>query len=61
MWQEFFTAIALVLVIEGILPFLSPGRFRKTLEMVAQIDDAAIRKMGLMTMLLGLVVLYLAR
>jgi uncharacterized protein YjeT (DUF2065 family) len=29
--------------------------------MVAQIDDAAIRKMGLMTMLLGLVVLYLAR
>ena len=61
MWQEFFTAIALVLVIEGILPFLTPDRFRKTLEMVAQIDDAAIRKMGLMTMLLGLVVLYLAR
>jgi len=29
--------------------------------MVAQIDDGAIRKMGLMTMLLGLVVLYLAR
>jgi len=49
------------LVIEGILPFLSPDRFRKTLEMVAQIDDGAIRKMGLMTMLLGLVVLYLAR
>jgi hypothetical protein len=61
MWQEFFTAIALVLVIEGILPFLSPDRFRKTLEMVSQIDDGAIRKMGLMTMLLGLVVLYLAR
>ena len=61
MWQEFFTAIALLLVIEGILPFLNPRGFRDTMRQIAELDEALLRKLGLMAMLLGLILLYLVR
>jgi len=58
-WQVFPAAIALVLVIEGILPFLSPGRWRSMVATVAQLDDASIRRFGLGSMAVGVVLLYL--
>lgn len=57
--QELFVALALVMVIEGIWPFLSPASFRRVLSAVAGEGDAALRVAGLLSMVLGLGVLYL--
>lgn len=61
MWQDLWVALALVLVIEGILPFVNPGGFRKMLHMASEMDDKSLRNTGLFTMLAGLVLLYLVR
>lgn len=58
-WQIFPVALALVFVIEGMLPFLSPGRWRSMIATVLQLDDAGIRRFGLGSMLFGVVLLYL--
>jgi uncharacterized protein YjeT (DUF2065 family) len=58
MWQDLLVALALVLVIEGILPFLSPSRLRNTLRTVAEFDDRTLRTIGLISMLAGVGLLY---
>ena len=58
MWQELGIAIALLLVIEGILPFLNPSLFRQTLEQMQQLPDQHLRVMGLVSMVLGVLLLY---
>lgn len=58
MWQDFFAAMALVLVIEGMLPFIKPETWRKTMGRIAGQPDNALRLMGLMSMLMGVVLLY---
>lgn len=57
-WQVLPVALALVLVIEGLLPFISPRRWRQMVATVAQLEDRLIRNVGLGSMLLGLVLLY---
>jgi len=59
MWHDFLVALSLVFVIEGIWPFLSPGGLRRVLLMVAARDDASLRTTGLVSMLLGVAILYL--
>lgn len=61
MGQELLTAIALVLVIEGILPFLSPNLLRRMMFQVVQQNNRILRITGLVTMLAGVVLLYLVR
>lgn len=58
-WQVLPVAIALVFIIEGMLPFISPNRWRTMLVMVEQMDDRMIRNVGLGSMLFGVVILYL--
>jgi uncharacterized protein YjeT (DUF2065 family) len=60
-WQDFVTALSLVLVIEGIIPFLYPGRWRRLALSLATVDDRVIRITGLVSMLIGLVVLTWSR
>ena len=50
-------AVALMLVIEGLLPFLSPKSWRVVFERAMQISDGQIRFIGLSTMLTGLLLL----
>jgi hypothetical protein len=57
MWHELAIAFCLMLVIEGIIPFISPGRWRKMLLMLDQIDDNTMRMIGLGSMLTGTVLL----
>ena len=59
MWQEFGIAFCLVLVLEGILPFLYPARWRRLVAVLAEIDDRSLRRAGLASMLVGTVLLYL--
>ncbi len=58
-WQKLGIAIAMVFVIEGIIPFLAPGRWRRMVATMATLDDRTMRIMGLVSMLLGLALLYL--
>ena len=58
-WQQLGVAVALVLVIEGTIPFISPGRWRKLVVQVAATDDGTLRAIGLVSMLVGLALLYL--
>ncbi len=61
MWQDFFAAMALVLVIEGMLPFIKPEAWRKTIGRIAGQPNNALRLMGLMSMLMGVALLYAVR
>ena len=58
MWDELLAAFGLMLVLEGVLPFLSPGALRQTLLRMAQLEDRVLRFAGLASMALGLLVLY---
>jgi uncharacterized protein len=53
----FFTALALVLIIEGLLPFFSPRGWRGVFEQVLKMSDGQIRFYGLASMLIGLMLL----
>ncbi|SVB76121.1 uncharacterized protein METZ01_LOCUS228975 [marine metagenome] len=61
MGHDFAVAFCLVLVIEGIVPFLYPRRWRETVMMLSEVDDRTMRLVGLMSMLLGTGLLYLIR
>ena len=61
MATTFLMAIALMLVIEGVLPFLVPSVWRETFLRITKFSDGQIRFVGLSSMLLGLVLLYFAR
>ena len=60
-WQEILTAIALVLVIEGILPFVGPGKYRELVAQIARLGDNQIRTFGLTSMIAGLLLLFIVR
>lgn len=55
------TALGLMLVIEGLMPFFAPARWREVLRRVGALADGQIRFLGLAMMLVGLAVLALAR
>ena len=54
-------AIALVLVIEGILPFTAPKLWRETFRRMIEMNDGQIRFAGLTSMMVGLIILFLVR
>lgn len=60
-WQDLFAALALVFVVEGMLPFLRPERWRKVMVVIIQQPDKSIRIMGLFSMLMGVSLLYAVR
>ncbi|HXC37983.1 MAG TPA: DUF2065 domain-containing protein [Burkholderiales bacterium] len=53
-------AMALMLVIEGILPFLAPSAWRETFRRIIALSDSQLRCMGLSATMAGLALLYLA-
>jgi uncharacterized protein YjeT (DUF2065 family) len=60
-WPDLAAALGLLLVIEGILPFLSPAGIRRAFERLASMNDSALRVAGALSMGAGVVVLWLAR
>ena len=60
-WTEILTALALVLVIEGMLPFVSPSRYRRMVAEVTRLSDNNIRNIGLVVMIAGLLLLFVVR
>ena len=60
-WKEILTALALVFVIEGMLPFISPTRYRRMVAEITQLSDNQIRNVGLAVMIAGLLLLFVVR
>ena len=60
-WQELFSALALVLILEGILPVANPQFIRRLLRRILAQTDFEMRLSGMLSMLLGLLLLYLVR
>ncbi|MBB3167250.1 DUF2065 domain-containing protein [Simiduia aestuariiviva] len=58
MWEELAKAFCLMLVLEGIIPFLNPGRWRGLVATMATVSDRQLRIMGLASMLVGAGLLY---
>ena len=56
-----WAAVALLLVIEGILPFLHPAALRRALAAMSELTDAQLRIGGVISMSLGLLLLYFVR
>jgi uncharacterized protein YjeT (DUF2065 family) len=61
MWNEILVAIALVLIFEGIIPFLSPDKFRQAMVRLVQMPDQILRMVGLASMTVGIILLYILR
>jgi len=57
--DEILRAVALLLVIEGIMPFASPSKWRETMQQISLQPDSVLRGIGLGSMLLGVIMLYL--
>jgi uncharacterized protein YjeT (DUF2065 family) len=61
MWQKLLSAVALMLVIEGILPTISPAMMRQVLAAMAQLDNRSLRLTGMLSMAMGVILLYMVR
>lgn len=58
MGGDFLRALALIMVIEGLIPFLSPRRFRESLLRAASIEDRPLRVVGFVAMVGGAALLH---
>ncbi len=61
MWEALLIGFALMLVLEGIIPFLYPAKWRNLVATLSRISDKQLRIMGLISMLAGIALLYLFR
>ncbi|HET8704887.1 MAG TPA: DUF2065 domain-containing protein [Pseudomonadales bacterium] len=53
--------MALMLVFEGLLPFIAPDKWRRVMQEATQLDNRHIRLIGLVSMVVGVLALYWAR
>lgn len=60
-WADLLAALALYLVLEGVLPFLNPQALKRVLTSMATVPDRQLRLWGLASMLAGALLLYLVR
>jgi len=59
MWSLLLTAFALMLVLEGLLPFLAPQLWRNTFRRITEFTDGQLRFIGLSSMIVGLLLLFI--
>ena len=60
-WREILTAVALLLVIEGMLPFVRPGRYKQLVAQIVRLTDSQLRTYGLSAMIAGILLLFFVR
>ena len=56
-FKELFIAISLVLIFEGLMPFISPSLYKRTLLQMLEISESSIRIMGLFLIILGVIII----
>ena len=60
-WSDLLAALALYLVLEGVLPFLNPQAMKRVLTTMATFSDRQLRLWGLASMAAGVLLLYFVR
>ncbi|HXL97994.1 MAG TPA: DUF2065 domain-containing protein [Steroidobacteraceae bacterium] len=60
-WTDLLAALAIVCIIEGIMPFINPSAVKRLLARMASMEERELRVAGLVSMLVGLAILYLVR
>jgi uncharacterized protein YjeT (DUF2065 family) len=60
-WTDLLAALAIVCIIEGIMPFINPAGMKRLLAKLAAMEERELRFAGLIGLLLGLTVLFLVR
>lgn len=60
-WTDLLSAVALLMVIEGLLPFANPRGSRRTMAMLAQLPDEKLRIAGFVSIAAGLLLLWFVR
>jgi hypothetical protein len=60
-WPDLAAALGLLLVVEGILPFLAPDGARRAFQRLAAMDDRALRVAGAVSMVAGVAIVWLVR
>ena len=60
-WNELLAALAIVCIIEGVIPFISPTRMRRLLGMMSAMGERELRLMGFFSILVGLLILLVVR
>lgn len=60
-WTEILTAVSLLLVIEGMLPFIRPSRYKQIVAQIVRLSDNQLRVFGLSAMIAGLLLLFVVR
>jgi uncharacterized protein YjeT (DUF2065 family) len=58
MGSTFLMALALMLILEGVFPFLAPNLWRETFKKITQMNDGQIRFVGLSSMVFGMAILF---
>lgn len=58
MWEALGFALGWVLLLEGLLPLLSPARWRAVFERLLLLSDGQLRFVGLSSIAIGLLTLY---
>ena len=61
MWHDLLVALALLLVLEGVIPFLNPQAMRRAMLALADLSDSTLRFAGLTVMVVGCLLLYIVR
>lgn len=61
MWDDLLAALALLLVLEGITPFLNPRGMKEALQFIMRLPDRSLRWIGLASMVAGALLLYWVR
>ena len=59
-WHDLLNAIALLLILEGLLPFIKPDSIKKIYLTMSQTPESSLRMIGLASIVAGLVLLYLS-
>jgi uncharacterized protein len=60
-WSDLLAALALYLVLEGVLPFLNPQAMKRVLTAMTTFSDRQLRLWGLASMAAGVLLLYFVR
>jgi uncharacterized protein YjeT (DUF2065 family) len=60
-WTDLVAALAIVCIIEGIMPFLNPSATKRLLARMTSMEEREMRIVGLVSMLVGVAILYLVR
>ena len=60
-WDDLLAALALVMIIEGLIPFISPQGYKNTMQQLISMNEPTLRIVGLSLMIVGAVSLLLVR